>query len=489
MKNLPFIFIAFVFSACSTKQSFKNLDFSQQCDTSKTGLCYWDLSWGGKQAVRPEKSGTEQWMLITGDEENSVGFAEQSLLVSSSKSLQIISVSARMSSIDVKGRGAGLNLGIYDTAGNLIFTKGMGYAAANWMKGNSDWKAYTIKAVCPVGTAKIKLGAILYGKGQARFDDYKVELTEVEGRSASDLAIDYISAAADTIARNSLYKDSIDINSIKKTALMIAGPAKTYQDCHLAVEYMIEALRPAGDHHSFFMSPQEVKGWANTSDESANIQYANYKIIEDYGYINVPPFHGGNKKLMIAYADTMQKALQELDQKNIKGWIIDLRGNTGGNMEPMIVGLGPIFSGEGLGYLVDINNKKESWHYRNGTYYWENSAGISATSPYKLSSQKPIAVLFGPQTGSSGEVVLISFIGNSNTRTFGQSSWGLTTGNDGFDLKDSGRMMLASTRMADRNGKIYYGRIEPDQLIEQNRNEKDDQVIRAAINWFKSITR
>jgi len=486
MKSLFLISLVFIFSCSSNTSGFKNLDFSEACDTSKTGLCYWDLSWGGKQAVRPEKSGTAQWLLITGKEENSVGFAEQTLLVPPSKSLQIITVSARMSAIDVKGRGAGLNLGIYDIADNLIFTKGMGYATANWMKGNSDWKEYNIKAVCPVGTAKIKLGAILYGKGQAKFDDYKVEFIEVEGRNASDLAIGYISAAADTIAKNSLYRDSIDIDSIKKTALTIAGPAKAYQDCHLAVEYMIESLRPAGDHHSFFMSPEEVKGWANTSDESANIQYANYKLIEDYGYINVPPFHGGNKKLMVAYADTLQKALKELDQKNIKGWIIDLRGNTGGNMEPMIVGLGPIFRGEGLGYLIDVNGKKESWHYQNGTYYWEDSPGISATNPYKLSSQKPIAVLIGPQTGSSGEIVLISFIGNPDTRTFGQPSWGLTTGNGNFDLRDSARMMIASTMMADRNGKIYHGRVEPDQLIIKNLNDKRDQAIRAAIYWFKS---
>ncbi len=428
MKSLFLLSLVFIFSCSPNTSGFRNLDFNEACDTSKTGFCYWDLSWGGKQAVRPEKSGTEQWMLITGKEENSVGFAEQSLLVPTTKSLQTIFVSARMSAIDVKGRGAGLNLGIYDTADNLIFTKSMGYAAANWMKGNSDWKEYYIKAVCPVGTAKIKLGAILYGKGQARFDDYRVELTEVEGRSASDLAINYISAAADTIAKNSLYKDSIDINSIKKTALMIAGPAKTYADCHLAVEYMIESLRPAGDHHSFFMSPEVVKGWANTSDESANIQYASYKIIDDYGYINVPPFHGGNKKLMVAYADSLQKALKELDQKKIKGWIIDLRTNTGGNMEPMIVGLGPVFTGESLGFLVDVNSKKESWHYRDGTYYWENSPGISASNPQKLSSQKPIAVLFGPQTGSSGEIVLISFIGNPNTKNIRTTQLGVDHG-------------------------------------------------------------
>ena len=70
------------------------------------------------------------------------------------------------------------------------------------------------------------------------------------------------------------------------------------------------------------------------------------------------------------------------------------------------------------------------------------------------------------------------------TKTFGQPTWGLTTGNGSFDLADGGRMMLASTRMADRNGKIYIGSILPDEIIEKSTIEKQDIEIRAAINWI-----
>lgn len=70
------------------------------------------------------------------------------------------------------------------------------------------------------------------------------------------------------------------------------------------------------------------------------------------------------------------------------------------------------------------------------------------------------------------------------TKTFGQPTWGLTTGNGSFDLTDGGRMMLASTRMADRNGKVYYGSIEPDERLEQNKNAKVDTEIQTAINWI-----
>src|SRR4030095_10977451 len=132
-------------------------------------------------------------------------------------------------------------------------------------------------------------------------------------------------------------------------------------------------------------------------EEETNIQFPTYRVVENCGYIEVPGFHSGNKKLMVAFADTIQKALKVLEQKNIKGWVIDLRKNTGGNMEPMITGLGPILSGDRLGYLVNVNGNKEFWHYKDGTYYWEDKPGITVSNPVTMSSQKPIAVLYSQQ--------------------------------------------------------------------------------------------
>ena len=84
-------------------QQFYNLDFRQRCDTSKTGLCYWDLSWGGKNAVRPDDT-DKKCMLIEGAKENSVGFAEQSSTLLPRKDIRILTVSAWISSEDVIGK-------------------------------------------------------------------------------------------------------------------------------------------------------------------------------------------------------------------------------------------------------------------------------------------------------------------------------------------------------------------------------------------------
>lgn len=462
-------------------QTFYNLDFEQKCDSSKTGLCHWDKSWGGKDAISPfNPTGKNQSLLI--NIQDNVGFAEQTVFISGTPELRVLSFSGKIKSENVKGKGAGLNIGIYDSLNNLLFTKDMGYASFNWVIGAKDWKEYKINAVCPPEAAKIKIGAILYGTGKAWFDDFKVSISSAKERIPSKLADKYISAALDTIALHSLMKDSVDIKPLKNTALQIAGDAKQYSDCYLAIAYLLESL---GDHHSFFMTPQEVKSWENGSNEDgAEIKYPTYKMIDSCGYISVPYFHGGNPKLILAFADTLQNALRKLNASNIKGWIIDLRENTGGNMEPMLAGLGPIFDSHKLGSLVDANGRRESWSYKDGTYYWENEKVLTVSNPVKLSHNIPIAVLISSQTGSSGECVVVSFIGNGMTKIFGQQTWGLTTGNGSFDLSDGARMMLASTRMADRTGKLYYGSIEPDERLKQNNNAKPDTEIQVAVTWI-----
>ena len=115
-------------------QQFYNLDFWQKCDTSKTGLCYWDLSWGGKDAVRPDDE-DNKCMLIEGLKENSVGFAEQTSTVLPRKDISILTVTATISSEDVEGKGAGINVNLYDKDDNLIATKDMGgFYSVDWIR-------------------------------------------------------------------------------------------------------------------------------------------------------------------------------------------------------------------------------------------------------------------------------------------------------------------------------------------------------------------
>jgi carboxyl-terminal processing protease len=97
----------------------------------------------------------------------------------------------------------------------------------------------------------------------------------------------------------------------------------------------------------------------------------------------------------------------------------------------------------------------------------------------------PVAVLTSNQTGSSGEIVTISFIGNAKTRSFGQPTWGLTTGNGDFALADGSKIYLASTVMADRNGKLYRSSIKPDEEIGETMVKADVVILAVAVDWIR----
>lgn len=475
--------VLLLFCSCTGlhAQVFQNLNMEGLCTDSITGLCHWQKSWGGARTIRQDETATGNRAMLIETRNGGVGFAEQAALITGKREMKILTFSGRIRTEGATGKGAGLNIGIYDKEGRLLFNRDMGYGSFSWISGNTDWTTCTLSAICAPEAAKIKIGAILYGSGKAWFDDFEVALVPVRGRKPSRLAKTYLSGVIDTLSTHSLRKDSVNFRSLKKQALKIAGPARNPADCHLAVTYLLAELH---DHHSFFMTPEEVKSWeGNGESNPADLVYPKSEIIADCGYIWVPYFHGGDPKRILAYADSLQHILRNLDKSNIKGWIVDLRDNTGGNMGPMIAGLGPLFTGEKLGCLFDVNGGSECWTYKDDAFGWDGRREITPTHPVTLPHARPIAVLISNQTGSSGEIVAISFVGNGKTRLFGQPTWGLTTGNGNFDLPDGARMMLASTIMADRNGKRFFGPVPPDMPVTPGNIDGKDPVMQAALNW------
>jgi C-terminal processing protease CtpA/Prc len=72
-------------------------------------------------------------------------------------------------------------------------------------------------------------------------------------------------------------------------------------------------------------------------------------------------FPGVNNAASISFAGDIQEQIRNQDHQGIAGWIVDLRGNTGGNMWPMLAGVGPIL-GEGLaGHFIEPNGVEEPW--------------------------------------------------------------------------------------------------------------------------------
>jgi C-terminal processing protease CtpA/Prc len=147
----------------------------------------------------------------------------------------------------------------------------------------------------------------------------------------------------------------------------------------------------------------------------------------------------------------------------------------------MLGGLRPFFGEAGLGSFVSAAGSAPLWHARDA---------VDVAPPQSLAQLESanVAVLTGPRTGSSGEAVTISFIGRPHTRSFGLPTAGLSTANATFPLPDGSMILLTTAVEADRNGKRYGEKIEPDEVIPLAAagGAADDPPMKRAIEWLRS---
>lgn len=347
------------------------------------------------------------------------------------------------------------------------------------LKGSADWTFIQSTVIIDETPSNITFGGLLSGNGVVWFDDIAISIQPYQPKPLPDSLRSYLEEALTIMQNNALYRDSVDWAAVRASAMIQAGEAKSYVDCYPAIS---GALSKLGDHHSFLQSAIDAKKWQQVSESTETLPSCSGKMLDgQIAYITMPGFGSGDEKANTIFADQAQALIKELDAQQPKAWILDLRENTGGNCWPMLAGIGPLL-GEGLcGYFVSPGQQPVAWAYKNGASYQGNQA-ITKTSRkgYRLKQKHPkLAVLTGPQTGSSGEVVTIAFRGRHNCRSFGQPTYGVSTGNENFTLRDGAQIFLTSSVYADRNMNQYGKKITPDETI------RLDLALDAAKTWVK----
>ncbi len=108
-------------------------------------------------------------------------------------------------------------------------------------------------------------------------------------------------------------------------------------------------------------------------------------------------------------------------------------------------------------------------------------------------SDKPVVVLIGPVTRSSGSIVAIAFKQRPNTFFIGEpTADGYSTGNDFFYFGAALTMNLSTTFQQDRGKIVYKNAVPPDLVLKDGDNFEalpDDLKVREAVNWIKSDRR
>jgi carboxyl-terminal processing protease len=308
--------------------------------------------------------------------------------------------------------------------------------------------------------------------------------SSMETPSISPEAAKYLNDALDIMQNNSINKDKIDWVTFRARILNNAANSETLEDTYPFIKL---ALLGLNDHHSSFLDPQEASALQNgTNPTNPTPLPPKIQLMEDkFGYVEVPSYRGLNQDLINQYGTDMQKHIQEVGSQHPCGWVVDLRANRGGNMWPMLIGIGPILGEGAAGSFINADGDQKEWAYVNGKgMEGSQVVGEITGEPYHLAeANTPVAVLFGGTTASSGEIIALSFVGRTNTRSFGSPSAGFTTGNEEFVLSDQAIIFVTTVVDADRTGKVYGGPIVPDVQVSGDTNDTET-IPKEALQWL-----
>ncbi|MES2304865.1 MAG: S41 family peptidase [Gemmatimonadota bacterium] len=281
----------------------------------------------------------------------------------------------------------------------------------------------------------------------------------------------YLLAALDTIQATTIRADTIRWQVVRDSALFFAAGAVKPPDTYAAISW---ALHRA-NKHSFLQA--KAPGAASEL------------IMEKLGYLHVPQRGGA----AVALADSLHSAIATLSSSGVCGWIVDLRDNGGGNMWPMLAGIGPLL-GDSLVGSFGTANEASFWYYQHGVSgLWRHGGQLDTLSKITVSLTQlserypPLAVLLDSGTGSSGEAIAIAFSGRPNTRSFGSATAGFATVNRGAKLADGANMVVTTGHNTDRTGKRFLDQVVPDVSIPSPPSgwpTPRDRVARTAAAWL-----
>ncbi len=295
----------------------------------------------------------------------------------------------------------------------------------------------------------------------------------------ANIAQSYLNEFLNVIQNNAVTRNTIDWGNLRSEVSALAANAQSIQDTYPAITRALELI---GTNHSFLNAPDgSLITYPSTISCQQNFTM-NSLDEPDIGYVRVDAVsasNGTNQAQQIA--QRIQNDIASEDNPEVNAWIVDLRNNLGGNMWPMITGLGPLFDQPLLGYFVDANEEYLPWSYRQGYSYLGEAVVVQVDQPYTLLNPlAKIAVLVSQRTASSGEATMIAFKQQANVRFFGTDSCGLSTANSSFELSDGSVVFLTTAIDADRNQVKYGDRIPVDQPSDPA------QALSLAVEWIRN---
>ena len=274
----------------------------------------------------------------------------------------------------------------------------------------------------------------------------------------------YVKKAVKLMDKHGLFAEGPAWEEARQAALA-ARPATMDE----AYEHTRTALKVAGGKHSFIWTTESQQKIA----ERDKATEPSVKQLEDgIVLITIPEFSGQTKDEQQRYARTVLDAIPEAGTSGteaLNGVVIDLRGNTGGNMYPMIAAVHRFLPDDSI---LRFKSRKYTMHVTKE--FVLRTVGIEEQPRIDC----PVALLTDTLTASSGEATLLCFRGLENTRTFGLPTAGYASANSPYPMPDGSKLILTQSCDMARTGELFCDDpIAPDVAT--------DQPMEDALVWLK----
>lgn len=295
-----------------------------------------------------------------------------------------------------------------------------------------------------------------------------------------DVARNYVDELLDIMQSHSINRARINWADFRAQVTQSAQGAQTIPDLFPSISLALGLLE---DHHSFYRGAPGT-GWVRnpSSPQCIAAPVTSPRVPPDIGYVHISGFSNTAPGADVAFADAIEDHVRSMDSPDLAGWIVDVRGNGGGNMWPMIAGVGSVL-GEGVAghFVPPLGDPATRWGYQGGGAFLGDNELARTTAPYTLINPAPrVAVLTDAAVASSGEAVVVAFRARPNTRSFGSPTCGLSTANQRYHLSDGGMLFLTVAVMADRAFTPYGESLIPDELA-----PGDEEIVESAITWLR----
>lgn len=252
-----------------------------------------------------------------------------------------------------------------------------------------------------------------------------------------------------------------------------AAGAQTTADLAPAISALLGDLN---EHHALLSTPEDTQALTARQGVESNPKPTVTLAEGGVGIVTLPGFNLGQEADLGPakdYIRVVRAGLEGLDAKPLCGWIVDLRGNTGGTTHVMASAVAGLARFD----VKDWPDEYDDEFSKMPLYGW-----LANETHHDLKQGgKSVAILIDGDTGSAGEDTALRFVGRPLTRTFGSPTAGYTSANDSVELADGYTLVIPSTYMHDRRGKLAKDRVIPD--------EETEDPMGAAKRWLASQCR